>query len=66
LYGQNAFLAVVNIITKNTEDIDGFQVTTSGGSFSTQNYNLLFGREFGDLKIFEFLDYLDTQGSAKK
>ncbi|MBT6050588.1 MAG: TonB-dependent receptor plug domain-containing protein, partial [Candidatus Scalindua sp.] len=36
LYGQNAFLAVIDIITKDTEDIDGFQVTTSGGSFSTQ------------------------------
>ncbi len=66
LYGQNAFLAVVNIITKDTEDIDGFQVTASGGSFSTQNYNLLFGREFGDLKISGFLDYFDTQGFSKK
>ena len=66
LYGQNAFLAVVNIITKDTEDIDGFQVTTSGGSFSTQNYNLLFGRELGDLKISGFLDYFDTQGFSRK
>ncbi len=66
LYGQNAFLAVVNIITKDTNDIDGFQVTTSGGSFSTQNYNLLFGRELGDLKISGFLDYFDTQGFSKK
>ena len=66
LYGQNAFLAVVNIITKDTDDIDGFQVTTSGGSFSTQNYNLLFGRELGDLKISGFLDYFDTQGFSRK
>jgi iron complex outermembrane receptor protein len=66
LYGQNAFLAVVNIITKDTEDIDGFQVTASGGSFSTQNYNLLFGREFGDLKISGFLDYFDTEGFDRK
>ncbi|GAX62209.1 TonB-dependent receptor [Candidatus Scalindua japonica] len=66
LYGQNAFLAVVNIVTKDTEDIDGFQVTTSGGSFSTQNYNLLFGREYGDLKVSGFLDYFDTQGFSKK
>ncbi len=66
LYGQNAFLAVVNIITKDTEDIDGFQVTASGGSFSTQNYNLLFGREYGDLKISGFLDYFDTEGFSRK
>ena len=66
LYGQNAFLAVIDIITKDTEDIDGFQVTTSGGSFSTQNYNLLFGKELGGLKISGFLDYFDTQGFSKK
>jgi iron complex outermembrane receptor protein len=66
LHGQNAFLAVVNIITKDTEDIDGFQVTASGGSFDTQNYNLLFGREYGDLKISGFLDYFDTEGFSKK
>jgi outer membrane cobalamin receptor len=49
LYGQNAFLAVVNIITKDTDDIDGIQLTASGGSFDTQNYNILFGKEYGDL-----------------
>ena len=66
LHGQNAFLAVVNVITKDTEDIDGFQVTASGGSFDTQNYNLLFGRKFGDLKISGFVDYFDTEGFSKK
>ncbi len=66
LYGQNAFLAVVNVITKDTEDIDGFQVTASGGSFDTQNYNLLFGREYGGLKISGFFDYFDTEGFSKK
>ena len=66
LYGQNAFLAVINVITKDTEDIDGFQLTTSGGSFDTQNYNILFGREYKDLKISGFLDYFDTEGFSKK
>jgi iron complex outermembrane receptor protein len=66
LYGQNAFLAVVNVITMDTEEIDGFQVTTSGGSFDTRNFNLLFGKEYGDLKISGFLDYLDTEGFSKK
>ncbi len=66
LYGHNAFLAVVNIITKDTEDIDGFQLTTSGGNFSTQNYNMLFGKEYGDLLISGFLDYFDTEGFSKK
>ncbi len=66
LYGQNAFLAVVNIITKDTDDIDGFQWTTSGGTFETQNYNMLFGKEYGNLKISGFFDFLDTEGFSRK
>jgi len=66
LYGRNAFLAVVNVITKDTEDIDGFQFTTSGGAFETQNYNMLFGREYGDLQVSGFFDYYDTEGFSKK
>jgi outer membrane receptor for ferrienterochelin and colicins len=65
LYGQNAFLAVVNIITKDTDDIDGIQLTASGGSFDTQNYNILFGKEYRGLKISGFLDYFDTEGFSK-
>ena len=66
LYGQNAFLTVVNVITKDTEDIDGFQWTLSGGSYDTQNYNMLFGKECGDLKISGFFDYFDTEGFSRK
>ena len=66
LYGQNAFLAVINVITMDTEDIDGFQLTTGGGSFDTQNHNILFGKEYKDLKISGFLDYFDTEGFSKK
>ncbi|MBT6052538.1 MAG: TonB-dependent receptor [Candidatus Scalindua sp.] len=66
LYGQNAFLAVINVITKDTDDIDGFQLTTGGGSFDTHNHNILFGKEYNDLKISGFLDYFDTEGFSKK
>ena len=66
LYGQNAFLAVINVITKDTDDIDGFQLTTGGGSFDTQNHNILFGKEYKDLKVSGFLDYFDTEGFSKK
>jgi len=65
LYGQNAFLAVINVITKDTEDIDGFQWTLSYGSFDRQQYNMLFGKEVGDLKISGYFDYLDTDGFSE-
>ncbi len=66
LYGQNAFLAVINVITKDTDDINGFQVTASNGYFDTQNYNMLFGKEYKDLKISGFIDFFDTEGFSKK
>ncbi len=66
LHGQNAFLAVVNVITKDIEDIDGFQWTASGGRFDTQNYNMLFAKEYGDLEISGFFDYFDTEGHSRK
>ncbi len=66
LYGRNAFLAVVNVITKDIEDIDGFQWTASGGTFDTQNYNMLFGKEYGDLEVSGFFDYFDTEGFSEK
>jgi len=66
LYGQNAFLTVINVITKDTDDIDGFQLTTSGGAFDTQNYNMLFGKEYGDLAVSGFFDFFDTEGHSEK
>ncbi len=65
LYGQNAFLGVVNVVTKDTEDLDGLQLTATGGSFDTQNYNILLGKEYGDLKISGFIDYFDTEGHSR-
>ena len=63
LYGNNAFVAVINIITKNAEDIEGITATVAGGSFDTQKYNLLLGKTFENgLKIFSSVDYWETNG----
>jgi iron complex outermembrane receptor protein len=35
LYGANAFVAVINIITKKAEEIDGIQLNLGYGSFET-------------------------------
>ena len=64
LYGSNAFMAVINIVTMKAEDIKGLQVTAGGGSFDTQHYNLLFGHEGNKLKISGHFDYLDTAGPS--
>lgn len=62
LYGANAFAAVINIITKDAKDIDGASVFAGGGSFSTQQYNMLFGKTFNELEVAANINILDTDG----
>jgi len=62
LYGANAFAGVINIITKEAEDVDGWEVTARGGSYDTQQYNLLYGKTFNDLDIVFNYNYFNTHG----
>jgi iron complex outermembrane receptor protein len=62
VYGANAFSGVINIITKEAKDIDGFQITAKGGSFDTQQYNLLYGKTFNDICMAFNFNYLDKDG----
>ncbi len=62
LYGANAYHGVINIITKKAEDIDGFELTARGGSWDTQQYNLLFGKTFSDLEVAFNFNYFKTRG----
>ncbi len=60
LYGANAFSAVVNIITKEPEELEGFELTAKGGSYATQQYNLLLGKSYGELGIGLNANYFDS------
>lgn len=62
LYGANAFSGVINIITKGPENIEGFQIKASGGSYDTQQYNILFGKTWNDIGIAFNFNYLNTDG----
>jgi iron complex outermembrane receptor protein len=53
LYGTNAFLAVVNVITHNGKDIRGGELSTFGGSFNTWT-----GRVTGGGKLVNDIDLL--------
>ena len=48
LYGDNAFLAVINIITMSAKDLNGFHASTAWGSFDTQQYNAAWGKQFAN------------------
>ncbi len=62
MYGANAFSGVINIITKTPEEIDGYRITTRGGSYDTQQYNFLFGKSWNDIGIALNFNYLNTDG----
>lgn len=62
LYGANAFLAVVNIITRGAGDIDGVEVSSGFGSFDTQEYSVMFGKTLRDIDITGFANFYNTNG----
>ncbi len=63
LYGTDAMSAIINIITKKGEDIDGAAVSAGGGSFNTQKYYFEAGKKYGnDLDVAFTIDYITTDG----
>jgi len=62
LYGAGAYDGVINVITKGAEDIDGVEVTARGGSWDTQQYNLLFGKTISGLEAVLNFNYFKTHG----
>jgi len=52
LYGSNALFAVINIITKQPQDLNGLEVSAEAASFNTYKGRISYGRR---LQQFEFL-----------
>lgn len=63
LYGANAFLATVNVITKDAQDIEGASLAAGGGTFDTQQYNAAVGKTHGEWHGMVNLNYSDTDGA---
>jgi iron complex outermembrane receptor protein len=62
LYGTYAFLAVINIITKKADDIDGIEFSAGGGSWNTQHHYLSAGKKIGDFSLSAYVDYRKSDG----
>jgi iron complex outermembrane receptor protein len=63
LYGANAFVAVINIITETADDISGLEVTLGSETDSTRKLNLQYGQELSDSKIAANLNILESNGA---
>jgi outer membrane receptor for ferrienterochelin and colicin len=67
LYGNSAFVATINIITRNAEEINGLEVKAGGGSFDSYKENLIVGKSIGDkLTVSGSLDHNQTNGPRLK
>lgn len=62
LYGTNAFSGVINIVTKDADDLDGIEVIAKGGTFQTWATGILFGATLHDLNISGYGEYSETDG----
>jgi outer membrane receptor for ferrienterochelin and colicin len=50
LYGSSALFAVINVITKGAENLQGLNLKAMGGSFRTGGAGLTFGKTLGEEK----------------
>ena len=66
LYGTSAFLAVINVITKEASDIDGIEVSSGFGTYDTQEFNILFGKTMYGVDIAGFATYYNSNGISEK
>lgn len=62
LYGSGAMGGIVNIITKDGEDVNGLQLTGRGGTYNTWEGNALFGKTIAGLEVAAYVNRLNTDG----
>jgi len=63
LYGTNAFLAVINVITRSGRDLKGMEVAATGGSYSTGEARMSYGDRFDNgVEAFVGGSYYDSGG----
>lgn len=63
LYGANAFLAVINIITQSAKDLNGLHTSAGWGSFDTQQYRASWGKQFSNsAEAALHFNFTDTNG----
>lgn len=48
LYGNSAFVATINVLTRNAEEINGLELKAAGGSFDTWQGSLVGGKAIGE------------------
>lgn len=62
LYGNVALTAVVNIITKSGNEIDGTEISAGIGSFNTYKADILMGKKYFDVDFTAWASIYSSKG----
>lgn len=62
LFGSNALTGVINIITKDPEELQGLEISAGGGTFDTRQYSMTFGHVIKGIYLSGFVQYLESDG----
>lgn len=65
IYGGVALTAVINIITKDGLDVNGFRAKASVGNYGQLKGDLLFGKRYMGLDIFAWLGVYNASGEKR-
>lgn len=66
LYGTNAFLAVINVLTRNGKDLKGGELSSSGGSYNSWTGRVTGGGKFpGGADLLLSGSYRDSEGKQQ-
>lgn len=66
LYGAEAFAGVINVITKNADDLTETTIGGRSGSFNTQEGWVQTGATYDDFKIAVLANYMTTDGHKRE
>jgi outer membrane receptor protein involved in Fe transport len=64
VYGADAFAGVINIITKNSHDINGAQMGVRAGNWNTQSGWGLYGSHWKEWDVAADIQYQGTEGDS--
>lgn len=64
LYGSDAFVGVINVITKRAPDLPTLEARVGAGDFGTQEYSLEGGAKGGWGGLYAYAHAFDTEGDG--
>ena len=65
LYGSNAFFGVINIITRESKDINGVELSGEAASFDTYKERITYGKKFSDdIQFLVSATHLHSKGQS--